>query len=387
MQTRRHFITQSGAVAAAGGIIASGGTQLLLAATNTSIASEHLRILILGGTGHIGPYHVRAALERGHHVAVFSRGKTSSELPLGVERLIGDRNGDLESIKNRDWDAVFDLATFVPVWVRTLGQALQGRVRHYTFISTEAVYDTPSNNTQGTDEESKVLQYKDKVDPYSITYGPYGELKVLCEREAQKQFPGKTLVLRPGNIVGPGDSIGGFTYWPMRLEMGGEVLAAGDPLSHVQWIDVRDMAEWAIRLAEQRETGVFNTIGPASPMNWATMLDTLRAPSVPVTFTWVPIPWLMERKITAWSNLLFWPTEAGRPGLMNSINDRAQAKGLTFRPLRVTARDAVAWFRAQPPEIQKQALLGENGPGILENSISRERQLLDEWHAQQKKPT
>lgn len=348
-------------------------------------ASNRLRILVLGGTGHIGPYHVQAALDRGHHVAVFSRGKASADLPPSVERLTGDRNGDLESIRNRDWDAVFDLATFVPSWIRTLGEALRGRVGHYTLVSTEAVYDTPADNKGGTDENSKLLEYTGDGDPYTMTKGPYGEFKVLCEREAQAQFPGKTVILRPGAIVGPGDPIGGFTYWPLRLERGGEVLVAGDALTRVQLIDVRDMAEWAVHLAERADTGVFNTIGPATRMDWATMLDALQGAFRSRTkLTWVATSWLVERKFTPWSNLLFWPTEVGTPGLMSMSNSRALAKGLTFRPLEVTARDTLTWFKAQPAERQRQLILGEKGPDSLENSLARERELLEEWHADQK---
>jgi 2'-hydroxyisoflavone reductase len=350
-------------------------------------AAKPLRVLILGGTGHIGPSHVQAAVKRGHKVAVFSRGKNAAQLPPGVELLRGDRNGDLKSIKNRDWDAVLDIATFGPVWVRTLGEALQGRVGHYTFISTASVYDTPGNNKQGTDESSKLLEYTGTIDPYSNPRieGHYGSMKVLCEREAEKQFPGRVLVFRPGYIVGPGDAVGAFTYLPARLAEGGEFLAGGDPSSRVQWIDMRDLADWAILLAERGDTGVFNTIGPAMPMDWITMLRTLRdGSSRPTTLTWVPAEWLAERKITSWSNLLFWPTEEGIPGLMRMSSERARAQGLTFRPLQVTARDTLAWYNALPTERQNEFLMGLSGKSTLEDSMAHEKELLREWHAQEK---
>jgi len=345
-----------------------------------------LRILILGGTGNIGPHHVHAALRRGHQVAVFSRGKTAENLPAQVERLTGDRNGDLRSIQNRDWDAVLDLATFGPVWVRSLGDAMRRRIRHYTFVSTILVYDTPGNNKQCTDESSSVQEYKDAADPYSTVKGEaYGALKVLCEREAERQFPGRTLIMRPGYIVGPGDPYGFFTYWSLRMRRGGEILAPGDALARVQMIDVRDMAEWVIRLAEKKTTGTFNATGPAKTLNWATMLDILRqGHPVELKLAWIPQQWLTDRKVPLWSNLLFWPSEAGTPGFMHICNAKAVANGLTFHPLPVTARDTVAWYEAQPTTLQPrfvgQSGQQQNGHDTLEGSLALERQLLAEWH-------
>lgn len=344
-----------------------------------------MRILILGGTGNIGPYHVRAALSRGHEVSVFSRGKRPADLPAEAELLTGDLNGDFDSIKNRDWDAVVDAATFGPIWVRKLGETLRGRVGHYTFISTDSVYDNPIANPGGTREADQLVEYAGTDDPYSITefreVDEYRALKVLCERESQKQFPGKTLIVRPTFIVGP--STGELTYWPVRMERGGEILAAGDPLAHVQMIDVRDMAEWIISMVERREHGTFNAVGPAAPMGFAEMLGAIRGTtSSPVSLVWVPVKWLQEQGVPPiWSNPLMWPTEGGIPGLMRVRSDKAIALGLRFRPLCATAADALSWYRNQPADRQPRLLQGINGIGSIEDSMTRERELLNAWHA------
>lgn len=347
-------------------------------------SARPLRVLILGGTGHIGPHFVQAALARGHQVAVFNRGKSDAHLPSSVERLVGDRNSNLTAIQNRDWDAVLDLATYGPGWVRSLGNALRGRVRHYTFISTINAYDHSVSHPQGIDERSTLVEYKDAADPYSLTTWEkgYGELKVLCEREAERQFPGKTLILRPSYIVGPGDPVGALTYWSARLEKGGEILAAGDANAPIHVIDVRDMTRWAIELVERTEAGTFNAVGPAAPTNWGQLLKELGArATTPIKTTWIPMAWLEARKLGQFSNLLFWPSGVscgGTPVLIK--NDKARAEGLALRPVSNSAADALAWSREQPAERQAQLLLGVEGKASLETSMAREAELLAAWH-------
>lgn len=299
--------------------------------------------------------------------------------------LTGDLNGDLDSIGNRDWDAVIDLATFGPRWVRALGEALGGRVGHYTLISTDSVYENPIGNTGGTSEEHKVVEYTGTEDPYSIIafreVDEYRALKVLCERESQRQFPRRTLIARPTFLVGPGT--GELTYWPVRMERGGEMLVAGDPLAPVQMIDVRDMAEWIIPMVEQRAHGVFNLVGPALAMGFAEMLGAIRGTtSSPVSLVWTSQEWLLQQNVPpVWSSPLMWVREGGIPGLMRVRNDKATARGLKFRPLSVTAADALSWYRNQPPDRQRHLLQGVNGIGGIEQSMALERKLLDKWHA------
>ncbi|MBA2243095.1 MAG: hypothetical protein H0W04_09460 [Chthoniobacterales bacterium] len=220
-----------------------------------------MNILILGGTGFTGPFQVRYALERRHKVTIFNRGKSHpGELPEGVEQLLGDRNGQLDALQGRKWDAVIDNPTSVPVWVRDAAEVLKGNVDRYVFISTISVY---ADNTKPNDETGALAKYegadamKETRDSLIASKFPlYGPLKALSEQEAEKWFPKKTLIIRPGLIVGPGDQTDRFTYWPVRVDRGGEVLAPGEAKDPVQFIDARDLAEWTIRTVENGETGI-----------------------------------------------------------------------------------------------------------------------------------
>src|SRR6476646_7390971 len=210
-------------------------------------AAKALKILILGGTGFTGPFQVKYALARGHTVTVFNRGKSHpGELPAGVEQLIGDRNGQLDALKGRKWDVVIDNPTMLPKWVRDAAEILKGNVDRYVFISTISVY---ANNTKpGVNENAPLAKY-DGADAMKETrdtviaskFALYGPLKALSEKEVEKWFPGKALIIRPGLIVGPGDQTDRFTYWPVRIDRGGEVIAPGDPSDPVQFIDARDL--------------------------------------------------------------------------------------------------------------------------------------------------
>lgn len=357
-----------------------------------------MRILILGGTGFIGPYHVRAAHACGHKVSVFNRGKAQADLPQGIEHLVGDRNDNFDSIKNRDWDAVLDLSTYVPRWVRKLGEAMRNRVGHYTFISTIATYDHPENN-QTTTEDSPVLEYHDHTEPYSLS-GPkdryeYGALKVLCEREAEKQFPAKALVLRPGYITGPGDRNPALAYLLARLEKGGEFLLAGDRSMPVQFIDVRDMADWAVRSIEMQTTGTFNVVGPALPTTFDQLLGAaLEVTSSSAMVTWVPSSWLANREDRAiWQKVLFWPLETDEGwggGVMRMSNTRALAHGLAPRPVKDSLADIFNWYKLQTTQQQDELVLSQyttRGAGFDKTTLSwstylaAERTALNRWHA------
>lgn len=344
MPDRRELLEQA--------LILAAGAPALLAAAGAAAqpaVGPSLRILILGGTGFIGPHHVRYAVARGHKVSVFNRGKRQAELPASVEHLTGDRNGDISAITGRDWDAVIDLPTTLPNWVRTVGQAVAARTKHYSFISSLAVYDN-ARQAALLDEDSPLREYKDAADPFSLTsFGLdlYGPLKTLSEREAERQFPRKTLIVRPGLIVGPGDETDRFTYWPVRMQRGGEVLAPGDPLDPAQIIDVRDLAEFVIHMAERRETGAYNANGPAMPMSICEMLGGVRSLySVPTKLTWAPGDWLAAQGVTMGDLPVWYPQAAA---LANRADvRRAVAKGMTFRPLAVTTRETMAWHEARP---------------------------------------
>src|ERR1700682_815915 len=275
--TRRHFIKTSIAV----------GSGLGFALRSTSLFAEKsvksLRILILGGTGFTGPYQVRYALSRGHKVTTFNRGKTHpGELPNEVEQLVGDRNGKLDALKDRQWDVAIDNPTTLPAWVRDAAQVLKGNVERYVFISTISVYADTSK--PGTDESAPLAKYngsdamkESRETIIASNYALYGPLKALSEGEAEKWFPKKTLIIRPGLIVGPRDETDRFTYWPVRIDRGGEVLAPGDPNDPVQFIDARDLAEWTIRMVENREIGTFNATGPGKALGIGGMLDGIKS--------------------------------------------------------------------------------------------------------------
>ena len=323
---------------------------------------KSLRVLILGGTGFTGPYQVRYALSRGHKVTSFNRGKTHpGELPNEVEQLVGDRNGKLDALKGRQWDVVIDNPTTLPSWVRDAAQILKGNVERYVFISTISVYGEVKT---GPDENAPTERYEG-ADPYKETleamkaggYKTYGPLKALSEKEAEKWFPGETLIIRPGLIVGPRDETDRFTYWPVRIDLAGEVLAPGSPDDPVQFIDARDLAEWTIRMAENRETGIYNATGPAKPLGIGGMLDGIKAElKSNATFTWVAEDFLTQQKVEPWSDMPVWTGKDS--GLALAKIDRALNNGLTFRPPAETARDTLAWFKSLTQDRQAKLRAG-----------------------------
>jgi 2'-hydroxyisoflavone reductase len=367
---RRRFIKMCAANA-----LALRATAPLLFAEKTS---KPMRILILGCTGFTGPYQVRYALSRGHKVTTFNRGKTHpGELPKEVEQLIGDRNSNLDALKNRQWDVVIDNPTTLPAWVRDAAQILKGNVEHYIFISTISVYGdvkTGPGETAPTEKYEGADPYKETLEAMKAGgYKTYGPLKALSEREAEKWFPGKALIIRPGLIVGPRDESDRFTYWPVRINRGGEALAPGSPDDPVQFIDARDLAEWTIRMAEKRETGIFNATGPAKPSNIGGMLggieDALKSNA---NFTWVDEDFLTQQKVQPWSDMPVWTGKES--GLALAKIDRALSKGLTFRPLAETARDTLAWFKSLPQDRQSHPKAGLPS--------EREKEVLATWKKQ-----
>jgi 2'-hydroxyisoflavone reductase len=348
---------------------------------NPGKAEKPLKILILGGTGFTGPYQVRYAIARGHSVTVFNRGKTHPGiLPDGVEQLTGDRNtGDLGTLKGRKWDVVIDNPTMLPKWVHDAAAVLKGNVERYIFISTISVYgDVP---TPGLDETASLAKYegKDAMKETRETviaskFALYGPLKALSEKEAEKWFPGKTCIIRPGLIVGPGDETDRFTYWPVRIDRGGEVLAPGEKSDPVQFIDARDLAEWTVRMAELGATGTYNATGPATPLTIGGMLEGMKeAFHSNAKLTFVPADFLAKENVAPWSDMPVWVPPAGEDGGMGAVSiKRALEKGLTFRPLAETSGDTLAWFKAQPNERQEKLRAGL--------TQEREAEVLKAWH-------
>ena len=376
--TRRRVIEGAAGLAAAGALAGRVG-----AAPVTP-----LNILILGGTGFTGPHQVRYALSRGHKVTLFNRGRQTETWPGPVEQLLGDRNtGDLKSLEGRSWDVCIDNPTTLPFWVRDAGKALAGHVGQYIFISTISAYGSDAAPNQ--DETAPVQVYKG-ADPMAETMKNvqanmelYGQLKAVSEAEAKKQFGEATTIIRPGLIVGPGDETDRFTYWPVRLARGGEVLAPGDGTDPVQFIDARDLAEWTIRMAESRAFGTYNAMGPATPLTMGELLYGIKAiTTAGAEFVWVPADFLEAHKVDAWVNMPVWVPPTGETaGFMRRNNSKAVAKGLTFRPLAVTATDTLVWHRSRPAEEQERQAKGQRA-GL---SLEREAEVLTAWAESQKK--
>ena len=378
---RRNFLKLSALAGGTLGLNMVPGASGLINGAITAAAKKPLRILILGGTGFTGPFQVKYALSRGHQVTVFNRGRTHpGELPKEAEQLIGDRNGKLDALKGRKWDVAIDVPTTLPVWVRDAAEILKGNVDRYIFISTISVYSNVSK--PGADETAPLLKYEgaDAMKETSQTlrasnFALYGPLKALSEAEAEKWFPGKTLIVRPGLIVGPGDESDRFTYWPVRVARGGEVLAPGNPSDPVQFIDARDLAEWIIRMAEQGTVGTFNATGPKSKLGIGEMLNGIKkATKSDAQFTWANADFLAAQKVAAWSDMPVWVPPRGDEGGFSTISiKRALDKGLTFRPLGDTTQATLEWFRKQTAERQSKLRAGI--------TAEREKEVLAAWHA------
>jgi 2'-hydroxyisoflavone reductase len=328
-----------------------------------------MNILILGGTIFLGRHLVDAALVQGHTVTLFNRGKTNSDLYPEVEKLRGDRTNieDLQSLRDRHWDAVIDTCGYFPHIVQLSAQALADSVERYVFISSISVYGEPPT-TPGIDENAPVSQLSGK---YLADYADesYGNRKALCEQVIENELPGRTLNIRPGLIVGPYDPSDRFTYWPGRLQRGGTVLAPGRPDAPVQIIDVRDLAEWTIRMVEDKQAGIFNATGPEVPLNMREVLEICRqVAGSPAEFVWVDDEFLLAQGVTPFTDLPLWLPGAASAMMQVSVA-KTLAAGLTFRPLEKTVADTLAWDNSRP-------MYSKPLNGI---SIERESELLELW--------
>ena len=376
--TRRDFLKTAGAVGAGvalGGSLACGGEAADGAAGGRPTPK---RLLILGGTGFIGPNTVRYAIERGHEVSIFTRGRSESDVPREVEQLVGDRNDDHTALGGRTWDVVLDNNAQDYRWVQTSTALLADATEQYVFVSSISAYALEGFGWENAGlvlMEPVVDEDYPRIEPPAGWSdgddAPYGLMKTLSENIVHAAFLGRATIVRPGLIVGPGDPTDRFTYWPVRLDEGGEVLAPGNPEHANQVIDQRDLTEWIVRLAESGTTGDFNATGPAQRLSMGSMLDQIGGVATrSYELTWVPEQLLEAEGVRPWSDLPAWIP--GDPLMFVDVRD-AVAAGLTFRPLPVTARDTLAWDRTRPAEARANRRFGM--------SRERERAVLDAWHA------
>lgn len=373
--TRREFLGAAG--------LAGAGMTLLPRMASASItarpSSAPKSMLILGGTGFIGPHTVRTAIENGHEVSIFTRGRSQADLPDGVEQLVGDRNDDLTALEGRSWDVVIDNNARDYRWVQRSTEVLKDATDHYIFVSSISAYDL---STIGGYDLADQVVWEPFVDEDYQRFRPeegwtdgeeahYGLTKALSEDICHEVFPGRTTVVRPGLIVGPGDPTDRFTYWPVRIDQGGEVLAPGNPDHATQVIDQRDLTEWIVRLAEDGTMGDFNATGPGTRFSMAEMLYGIRAVTTAhVKFTWVSEDFLESQEIRPWGHMPAWmPGD----GLSYVALDRAIEAGLTYRPFAQTAWETLEWDKTRPSEER-----ANRNAGI---SLEREAEVLAAWHA------
>ena len=313
-----------------------------------------MKILMLGGTVFVGRSLVEQALAAGHAVTLFTRGRHNPDIFPQAESLRGDRDGGLAVLESGRWDAVVDTCGYVPRIVRQSARLLSSRVEHYTFISSISVY--ADFETVGADERYPTGTLDDPS-VETVDAKTYGPLKALCERAVEEELPGRALIVRPGLIVGPNDPTDRFTYWPVRAARGGEVLAPGRPETPVQFIDVRDLTAWTLRMIEQRQTGVYNATGPWPETSMGELLQScLQASASGAKIRWAEEKFLLENDAIPWTELPLWvPAEPENVGFHTSSIAKAVAAGLAFRPVAETVRDTLAWNATLPPDRKLKA--------------------------------
>ncbi len=332
----------------------AGATSLLVIITPAFAKSKPKKVLILGGTGFIGPHFVDALLANNHKITLFNRGKLDPEAKPRIEQLIGDRNGDLESLEGRDWDVVIDNSGYTPKQVRATAELLKGHVGQYIFISSVAVY--ADFRKPGITEDYPLAQLEDPTAD-NVTGETYGGLKVLAEKVVEEIYGRDATIIRPTYIAGPGDVTDRFTYWPWRVSKGGEMLAPGSPADPFQYIDVRDLAGFIRDCVEKKIPGVFNLCKP--PITMGELLDaSKKVTGADTKIVWADPEFLTEHAIIgekAEGNFMPIWTPAGSEdaGILTMSCSRAQASGLKWRPLETTIRDTLAWQASRPAEKQK----------------------------------
>ncbi|HEU4746612.1 MAG TPA: NAD-dependent epimerase/dehydratase family protein [Anaerolineales bacterium] len=308
-----------------------------------------MRILIIGGTRFLGRHLVEAALARSHEVTLFNRGKSNPDLFPQLETILGDREKDVDKLKGRIWDAVIDVAGYFPRIVRLSAEVLEPNVSRYVFISSISVYDNFSK--AGIDESDPVGKIEDET-VEEITGETYGPLKALCEKAVQELYGERALIVRPGLIAGPHDPTDRFTYWPVRVARGGDVLAPQKPEAAIQVIDVRDLSDFIIKLIQDNASGIYNATGPDYELTIGKLLDVSKqVTGSDANFNWVSVEFLNQNKVEPWSDMPAWvPDDEEGVGFSRVNVAKAIDAGLTFRPLQETVRDTLEWAQARPAD-------------------------------------
>jgi len=323
-----------------------------------------MKTLIIGGTKFLGRHLVEAALAAGHEVTLFNRGKTNPTLFPNLETILGDREQDIEKLSGRQWDAAIDVTGYVPRIVRLSAQALEKSVKRYVFISSVSVYQ--DFKKAGMDESYPVGKLEDES-VEEITDEMYGPLKALCENVVQEIYGNRALIVRPGLIAGPYDPTDRFTYWPMRVKRGGDMITPDKPQTPVQFIDVRDLAEFIIKLIEDNASGIYHVTGPDYKLFMGEFLDACKLMSGSVaTFHWASAEFLKEHEVQPWSDMPVWIPDTEEDAGFARLNiSKALQAGVKFRPLEETIRDTIEWAELRPVDHQWRAGLDPDKERIL----------------------
>lgn len=387
-KTRRDFLQKSSQLALGIPLLAAGLTACSDSKTDEKeeATSKALQILILGGTSFLGPHQIKTAIDRGHKVSTFTRGKTRptvhQDLFEQVESLVGDRENDLTALEDRDWDVVIDNSGRKVEWTEKTAKLLKDRVGLYVYVSSTGVY-YPYLTDNIEEDQPLVMEVPSPLanEEEKLEYG-YGVMKANSELIAKEVFgAARTLVIRPTYMVGPADKTNRFIHWPIRLSQGGATLVPGKTGDPVQYIDVRDVADWMIRLVEMKTAGVFNAVGPAEAQDMYTFVEKASS-AFPVERELIQIDdydFLKEQQIPY---LIPWILPEGNNwGSARASNQHAIANGLTFRPLEDTLRDMHDWWFSESVSQEQRDKVMKNPKGVL----MREGEVLEAWRAHQKK--
>jgi 2'-hydroxyisoflavone reductase len=334
-----------------------------------------MKLLFIGGTQFVGRHMVEAALARKHEITLFNRGQTNADLFPQVEKLRGDRDGGLDVLLGRKWDAVIDVNGYVPRLVKDSGQFLQGSVGQYVFVSTGSVYDFTKIKPH-SDENMPLEKLEDETT--EEWFGPaYGGLKVLCEKAVQELYPKNHFIVRLGVVAGPFDPTDRVTYWVARVARGGEMLVPGSPDAPIQFVDARDLANFVMIGIEKKLVGIFNTIG--NSVSWKHFLESCKEAShSDATYTWINDMQFIQENVDLGAKT-FGVIPMALPPEFADINtirsEKALNEGMIFRSCLNTARDVLAWEKTRKPDEERVAGL----------NLEQEIDLLQKWHARQNK--